>query len=195
MLKYTDTLVTFSEVPDEVSLCINITGCQIHCPGCHSKHLWQDEGNLLTREALDTLIRNNEGISCVCFMGGDHNEGAIILLCKYVKRRYRKQHLKTAWYSGKDSISKLIERKAIWFDFIKIGSYKEELGGLDSYTTNQVFFEVTHDYCTNHFRDITYKFTKDKTESTRPSKRLVMLSKLKTKIKEKLKSIGDRKCK
>lgn len=36
MLKYTDTRVTFSEVPDEVTLCINISGCLCHCEWCHS---------------------------------------------------------------------------------------------------------------------------------------------------------------
>ena len=27
MLKYVDTLVTFSEIPDEISLCINVSNC------------------------------------------------------------------------------------------------------------------------------------------------------------------------
>ena len=39
MLKYLDTMVTFSEIPDEVTLCINLTNCPYHCPDCHSKEL------------------------------------------------------------------------------------------------------------------------------------------------------------
>ena len=71
MLKYSETEVTFREVPDEISLVINITNCPYHCPGCHSKHLWEDTGERLTPDKLCDLIDNNEGISCVCFMGGD----------------------------------------------------------------------------------------------------------------------------
>lgn len=29
MLKYLNTQVTFAEVPDEITLCINITGCKM----------------------------------------------------------------------------------------------------------------------------------------------------------------------
>ena len=38
-MKYTDTQVTFSEFPDEIALCINISNCPWHCPGCHSPEL------------------------------------------------------------------------------------------------------------------------------------------------------------
>ena len=32
MLKFINTLVGLREVPDEISLCINITGCNNKCP-------------------------------------------------------------------------------------------------------------------------------------------------------------------
>ena len=35
MLKYLNTQVTFSEIPDEITLCINITGCKVGCEGCN----------------------------------------------------------------------------------------------------------------------------------------------------------------
>ena len=44
MLKYVDTLVTFSEIPDEITLCINISNCPCKCPGSHSSYLAQDIG-------------------------------------------------------------------------------------------------------------------------------------------------------
>ena len=56
MFKYIDTLVTFREFPDEISLCINITGCPIHCPYCHSKHLWESTGEILFSSKLKELI-------------------------------------------------------------------------------------------------------------------------------------------
>ena len=47
MLKYVDTKVTFSEVPDEISLCISISNCPNHCKGCHSPYLAEDIGKPL----------------------------------------------------------------------------------------------------------------------------------------------------
>ena len=35
MLKYVNTGIVFQEIPDEVTLAINISGCPCHCPGCH----------------------------------------------------------------------------------------------------------------------------------------------------------------
>lgn len=33
-MKYESTLITFTEIPDEISLCLNISGCPCHCEGC-----------------------------------------------------------------------------------------------------------------------------------------------------------------
>ena len=56
MLKYTETDIVFQEIPDEVTLAVNLSGCPCRCPGCHSKHLWGDVGEPLTDEALDKLF-------------------------------------------------------------------------------------------------------------------------------------------
>ena len=44
MLKYVDTKVTFAEVPNEISLCINISNCPCKCHNCHSSYLAEDIG-------------------------------------------------------------------------------------------------------------------------------------------------------
>ena len=44
MLKYVNTGVVFQEIPDEVTLAVNLSGCPCRCPGCHSRYLWQDVG-------------------------------------------------------------------------------------------------------------------------------------------------------
>ena len=51
-MKYTDTQITFSEFPDEIALCINISNCPFHCPGCHSPELWEDIGTELTYDEV-----------------------------------------------------------------------------------------------------------------------------------------------
>lgn len=151
MLKYADTLVTFSEVPDEIALCINITGCKMGCKNCHSSYLAKDIGEELNIDSLHKLISDNKGITCVAFMGGDSNPKEIDHLASIIKEYYG---LKTAWYSGALALSKDIH---LWnFSYIKVGPYKEEAGPLNSKTTNQRFYKVVND----KLEDITYKFQK-----------------------------------
>ena len=56
-LKYVNTEVVFQEVPDEISLAINISGCPIHCPDCHSKFLWENVGTILDIKSLYQEIK------------------------------------------------------------------------------------------------------------------------------------------
>ena len=62
-LKYVDTLVSFSEIPDEISLCINISNCPNNCKGCHSPWLKEDSGTPLTYMELKRLIKDNKNIA------------------------------------------------------------------------------------------------------------------------------------
>ena len=151
MLKYLNTQVTFSEVPDEITLCINITGCKIGCKNCHSSYLAEDIGEKLTLDKIYKLIDNNEGITCVCFMGGDSSPKEIDMFARCIKDLY---DIKVAWYSGKQELSKDINLK--WFDFVKLGPYIEELGPLNSKTTNQRFYKIEK----NKLVDITNLFWK-----------------------------------
>jgi len=156
MLKYTTTQVTFREIPDEICLCINISGCPIHCPDCHSKELWEDIGEDLTRSTLLRLIEQNKGITCVCFMGGDNDINYLLELAYLVKQTYV-DDLKIAWYSGSNKIYNI-------FDYVKIGPYKKEFGSLDKETTNQRLFKSNFSDINNdmywYWEDITYKLQK-----------------------------------
>ena len=163
MLKYLNTQVTFSEVPDEITLCINITGCKIGCKNCHSPYLAEDIGKpLIYKETynnktvincnpLSELIEANKGITCVCLMGGDSNPEYINILGKTIKCH----KLKSAWYSGRQELSKDINPNN--FNFIKLGPYIEDLGPLNSKTTNQRFYKVEE----GKLVDITNLFWKD----------------------------------
>ena len=93
---YPEPTVVFSEVPDEVSLAISITGCPRHCPDCHSKYLWEYSGDLLL-ENLDALIvKYLPHITCVCFMGEGQNPTQLREALQIV----RCHGLKTCLYSG-----------------------------------------------------------------------------------------------
>jgi anaerobic ribonucleoside-triphosphate reductase activating protein len=133
MIKYIESKVVFEEIPDEITLAINITNCPCHCEGCHSKYLWADIGKKLDNKEIDVLIKKNKGITAICFMGGDKEPDEINSLAKYVKENHKA--LKTGWYSGKEEISEEIKEEN--FDYIKIGPYIEEKGPLNNKNTNQ----------------------------------------------------------
>ena len=103
MLKYVNTMVTFSEVPDEISLCIEISNCQCHCKNCHSPYLAEDIGEPLDLQHLTNLIDSNKGITCVCIMGGDSSPKDIDMFARLIKDLY---DIKVAWYSGRQELSK-----------------------------------------------------------------------------------------
>lgn len=160
MLKYLNTQVTFSEVPDEITLCINISNCPCHCIGCHSSYLSEDIGEKLTLDKIYKLIENNEGITCICFMGGDSSPKEIDMFARCIKDLY---DIKVAWYSGRQELNKYINLKC--FDFIKLGPYIEEFGPLNSKTTNQRFYQVIKSHYEDgtsgyELLDTTYKFWK-----------------------------------
>ena len=159
-MKYLDYAVTFTEFPDEIALCIDITNCPFHCKGCHSPELWEDVGTILNQNELAKLIGRNKGISCVGFMGGKPK--LINTFAAFIKNSFK--DIKVGWYWGGKDIPREINIK--WFDYIKIGPYVEELGGLDNPNTNQRFYakgSTLHklDANDNMLYDVTYKFWKN----------------------------------
>lgn len=157
MLKYLNTQVTFAEVPDEITLCINITGCKNGCKNCHSSYLAQDIGTELTFNEVRKLIKKNSGISCIAIMGGDAEPDKINTLASFIINHYNS--IKVAWYSGRQELNNNID--LCNFDYIKLGPYKEEFGPLNSRTTNQRFYKVNG----KELVDITSKFWKHETEN------------------------------
>jgi anaerobic ribonucleoside-triphosphate reductase activating protein len=133
-MKYTDFEVVLAEIPDEITLAINISNCPYHCPGCHSPHLWKDVGTVLSPWELANLIRANKGITCVAFMGGPFEEVAIAsdLIHKVFP------NLKTAWYTGASTLP--IHNHSL--NYIKIGRYVAELGPLNNPKTNQRLYRI-----------------------------------------------------
>ncbi len=131
--------IVCQEVPGELTLALNISGCPNRCPGCHSPWLWDDAGEEMTEELMMGLIGKYENaITCVCFMGGDAEPGEIEAMAGWVKEKY--PDLKTAWYSGKEKPPQGFRTEVL--DYIKLGPYIEALGGLKSPTTNQAIYRI-----------------------------------------------------
>ena len=91
MLKYVDTRVCFAEVPDEITLCINLSNCPCHCKGCHSSYLAEDIGEVLTYSKIERLLEENKGVTAICFMGGDNNPELVNHYAKLIKDSYIEQ--------------------------------------------------------------------------------------------------------
>ena len=152
MLKYVNSDIVFQEIPDEVTLAINISNCPCRCPGCHSHYLWEDIGLPLTPEAIDNFVQKfGSNLTCIAFMGGDGDPKGVNLLAQYVHEEY--PQFKVAWYSGRTVISPLITKND--FDYIKIGPYIKHLGPLKKPTTNQRLYRQNDQ---GEFEDITSRF-------------------------------------
>lgn len=190
MLKYTDAKVVFLEIPDEVTLAINISNCPCHCKNCHSSYLAEDIGEVLTISRIEKLIISNEGITAICFMGGDNDPKLVNHYAKTI-REIRSKEIYDTLITDRDiklpkglipkgtkiSFSRFVPNKLKigWysgrqelskdidlnnFDYIKLGPYIEEKGPLNSRTTNQVMLQIDHSCGKPIVTDITSHFWK-----------------------------------
>lgn len=126
--------IGLQEIPSEISLIIPLAYCQHHCIGCHSpEYQARGGGEELSYETVVSLLQKYEGkVSCICIFNGEYNPDYL----KFITVMIQNRGFKSALYSGFD-FEELPEGLAECFDFIKVGCYKEELGGLDSPKTNQ----------------------------------------------------------
>ena len=150
MLKFYNYDIVFQEIPDEVTLAVNLTGCPCHCPGCHSPHLWEDIGEELDAAMLRRIHAEYAGeVTCICLMGGDADPDAVERLCAFIKEE---MGLRSAWYSGRAGLPAGIDLRH--FDYVKTGPYIEACGGLKSPQTNQRLYRVS----AQGLEDITARF-------------------------------------
>ena len=149
-LKYIGYSIVLQEVPDEITLAFNISGCPYHCDGCHSSYLWDYAGRFVSDDLQDILKKYSGLITCVCFMGGDQNREDLDEMLRCIK----KMNLKTAIYTGNDTPDLNLDL----LDYVKYGHYDKKLGGLSSRNTNQKMLRKSAD---GEWEDITYKFWKE----------------------------------
>lgn len=138
-MKYVNTGVVFQEIPDEVTLSINISNCPCHCKGCHSKYLWDNIGEPLTAMTLTEMLNlYGDEITCICFMGGDGETPVVNSLAHWLRMAH--PEVRVGWYSGRSDLSPQIDVEN--FDYIKLGPYVEAKGGLNKPTTNQRMYKI-----------------------------------------------------
>lgn len=149
MIKYVPemTSVVMEEIPDRVSLAVDISNCRGNCIGCHSPFLKKDIGQELTTEVIDRLVADNFGVNCFLFLGEGRDPEALLDLADHV----RSKGLYAAVYSGREEVEEVF-----WdhFDYLKLGPYRPECGPLNSLTTNQRLYRRTEE---GKWEDITYR--------------------------------------
>lgn len=133
-MRFARKRIVLNEVPNEISLCYEITCCPYECEGCHSPELRKNWGTLLTADLLNRHITENPGITCVCFLSGDQFP-EIYSLIHIVKER----GLKVCLYTGSTLV-----KDELWnsLTYIKIGPYIKKYGGLNNPKTNQKFIHI-----------------------------------------------------
>ena len=123
MLKCYDYAVTFSEFPDEIALCLNISNCPCHCAGCSESYLKDNKGEDLTYGQQDSFLDSlllkykDYGLTLIGFMGGDAEHSIIVNISTYIKEKY---NLKIGMYSGLDYID--LNLVSV-LDYYKIGRF------------------------------------------------------------------------
>ena len=163
------TGITLTEIPDRIAYYFELGGCTKFCPCCHSPHLRGYMTPNTPLIAMETKAENaaEHGADAILLMGGTTNglqERDLILMLRRLS-----VILPVCLYSGSDDAERdhyLAEQgNATW---LKTGSYKEELGGLTSATTNQRFYHIDYRYAKDHsgvytgttavFTDLTHLF-------------------------------------
>lgn len=154
-MRYVSSEVVFREVPGEITLAVNISGCPLRCRGCHSPWLQEDRGEPLDEDALLALVAENDGVTCVALMGGDADATAVERLLAAVKAAF--PGMKTCWYSGgtMEAAREAVGHGAV--DYLKVGPYVEALGPLDSTATNQRMYRAVRTPRPDGGEDVRYE--------------------------------------
>ena len=112
-------------------------------------------GEELTDDIFKALLAKNKHISCVLFYGGEWVLPRLLELISIAKSK----NLKVCLYTGlmleevRQTKNQLLEV----LDYIKVGRWIEELGGLNKKTTNQRLYRIKD----GQLEDITNVFYKE----------------------------------
>lgn len=158
--------VSLQDIPNHIAFVINMGNCTKGCEGCHSKDVMgYDACNLTKRVPLEEVLAEaykvyKQGVRVCCIMGGTTNDGvtkasltALINILSLI--------FKVGLYSGSDGDINDEGINSYYayctpLTYLKVGSYKKELGGLSSDKTNQKFYE--RDWLDGEWHDRTSLF-------------------------------------
>ena len=136
--------ITFKEVPNMVCRSFSISNCGGDCPFCHSPELKDDIGEEFTNEILENFFKiDKDTVECYVFLGDGQDPERMLELLKLCKEN----GFKTCLYIGRNTTNWKYLR---YLDYLKLGSYINDLGGLECPTTNQIMYKIEN--ITNKFQ-------------------------------------------
>ena len=140
--------------------CIWVQGCKKHCKGCFAKETWDfDSGEIYSVKELYSLIKAQDNIEGVTFLGGEPFEQAkeLSALSKMVKRN----NLSVLCFTGytleelKLKKDKYINDFFSYIDLLIDGGFEQEHFDLSRPwvgSSNQRFIFLTSRYCENDLK-------------------------------------------
>lgn len=140
------------EVPGEISLLLPLAGCGHSCKGCHSPEYQNKEnGQALVMFEIESLLDSyKDKCTCLCIFEGEHSPVDLLLIIDLaISAGY-----KIALYSGYEKMWSIAFPILQKLNYLKLGEYIEEFGGLQSKTTNQRMYKLLDD----NYEDITSQF-------------------------------------
>jgi anaerobic ribonucleoside-triphosphate reductase activating protein len=129
-----DRQVTFSEVPDYISYTFFVAGCPMKCKGCSWEGKFSSKTEINLSEYKKILKSQVGFCEVICFLGGEWEYDIV----EYLKTA-KEMGFKTWLYTGRDNLPKEIMDN---LNFVKLGSYQANKGGLMKETTNQKFINL-----------------------------------------------------
>ena len=164
--------ISLNEFPEHISFVIEIGGCLKNCPDCHRPDM-QKTPPFVYYSEIEARVREavSKGANGIVIMGGTTNN--FYLPDLEVLIHLLSQFAPVCLYSGSDDEKYHREVvKKTNLSALKTGSYKKELGGLTSPTTNQRFYLIKKGGTDSSkvMVDITHKFY-DENTNNQPKKR------------------------
>lgn len=137
--------VTFNEVPEKTAVFLCLGDCERQCPGCHSPELCTPMEYGVSIPEVEALVEEQLqlGANAIVVLGGDccyHFD----LNDLHELLRVLSSHAPVCLYSGEDDAWIKTFAYTAGCTWIKMGSYMEDKGGLESITTNQRFYRISH---------------------------------------------------
>lgn len=150
MIKYIASLtdIVLEEIPNKITLAVEISNCQGNCIGCHSPFLREDIGEELCLDKLRALLNANFGVNCILFLGEGNDYQALTSLARSCRTAFSPQ-IELALFSGRTSVE---DELFDLFDYIKVGPFIAERGPLNNPNTNQRIYYHRKDITANFWR-------------------------------------------
>lgn len=136
-----------------------VSGCHIHCPGCHNKDWWALKSGK-EMDILEVYQQLNKDDFNISILGGEPlmQYPAILQLCKLIKKTTKK----TIWlWTGYEIsyVERFFSEILKYVDVVVDGPFKVELADRSLYfrgSSNQQIYEVKHnpEICIKNMSDV-----------------------------------------